>query len=213
VPAPAYAAYANLIRQLAGAAFQKRETTDPHTFIQRFTKDGQAILVCWATEPAHLAFKADQPAVVVDMMGAEQTLTPVNGEISLTLDDAPVFLKGAVSPIEHGRFSIAASQTVDLTDKLRIRYSYNNTRSDRPLEGSLSILGRSFPLTCKANELMSGEAVLSDQDTTASGSRTLRYQWSANGKIAGQGAVTVNVIDPLTIEQDPSLQQGIRSNW
>ena len=50
-PAPAYVAYANLIRQLSGARYVRREPTDPRTHVHVFERGGEEIRVSWSTAP------------------------------------------------------------------------------------------------------------------------------------------------------------------
>jgi Glycosyl hydrolase catalytic core len=109
-PAPAYAAYANLIRQLSGAQYVRRVATDPRTHVHVFERDGQEILVTWSTaRSAEVDFQTLSPLTVVDIVGNERTIRRTDGAVRLMLSETPVFVKGPVLEVrEHERESILA---------------------------------------------------------------------------------------------------------
>lgn len=205
VPAPAYVAYANLIRQLNGAKFVGRDSVGEHAYVQQFRTKDQPVRVCWATVPAHVAFNAAGPVTLVDMMGRERVLTPADGQIALTLTDAPVYLKGDATPAAEARFTIAADQTVDVADQLRVRYSYDNRGGKDNVVGAISVLGVSYPFACKAGEKFEGELVLANQPTTQAEIRTYWYDLTVNGKLAGSGGVLTRVADAIVLAREPAL--------
>lgn len=93
VPAPAYAAYAVLIKQLDGAHFVRREASDPAARIYLFSKAGAEIRVAWSTAGAlrHEIVSAT-PLQQRDLMGNARLLQPQNGKVSIMLDENPVYL-------------------------------------------------------------------------------------------------------------------------
>jgi hypothetical protein len=109
-PAPAYVAYANLIRQLSGARYVRREPTDPRTHVHVFEQGGEQIRVSWSTAPgARVDYETRSPLPVVDIVGDERTVHPADGVVSLVLTEDPVFVKGPVLEVrEHRRESILA---------------------------------------------------------------------------------------------------------
>ena len=99
-PVVCYAAYANLVLQLHRAQFVRREATDSRTRVYRFDKDDRSVWVCWSTfGPAKLAFAASEPLRVVDMVGGEQELKPVGGQVEVPASDPPVYVVGAKSAV------------------------------------------------------------------------------------------------------------------
>jgi len=101
-PAPAYAAYANLIRQLAGAQYVRREATDPRTHVHVFEREGQEIRVSWSKMPAaRVIYETNAPLTVVDIVGDERMLRPVDGAVSLLLAENPVYVKGPVLEVRE----------------------------------------------------------------------------------------------------------------
>src|SRR5690606_38794229 len=82
VPTPAYVSYANLIRQLDGARYVRREATDPRTRLYLFEKNGEEIRVGWSMEtPARIVFQTSAPLAVTDIMGREHLAPPADGEV------------------------------------------------------------------------------------------------------------------------------------
>ena len=116
VPAPAYAAYANLIRQLGGAAYVRREATDRWTRIYLFRKGDDQVRVCWTTAPTTVTFKAAAPLAAIDIMGGEQPLEQAEGGRRLALTLSPVYVKGAVTGITQPPNPIIADSVMDYTN-------------------------------------------------------------------------------------------------
>jgi hypothetical protein len=94
--APAYVAYATLIRQLDGAKYVQREAIRPYTraYVQLFRRGEEEIRVCWATHPSEISIKTQIPINVVNIVGREETLIPEAGMITLAIDENPVYVKG-----------------------------------------------------------------------------------------------------------------------
>lgn len=117
-PAPAYVAYANLIRQLSGARYLRREPTDPRTHVHVFERSGEEIRVSWSTAPAaRVDYETRSPLPVVDIVGDERTVHPANGMVSLVLTEDPIFVAGPVRAVrEQRRESILAWSEQDFSD-------------------------------------------------------------------------------------------------
>jgi Glycosyl hydrolase catalytic core len=117
-PAPAYAAYANLIRQLSGARYVRREPTDPRTHVHMFEQGGEQIRVSWSTAAgARVDYETRSPLLVVDIVGDERTVDPADGVVSLVVTEDPVFVKGPVLKTrEQRRESILAWSVHDFDD-------------------------------------------------------------------------------------------------
>lgn len=117
VPTAAYPAYANLIRQLYGAAFVRRESTDWRTRFYCFNRaaDGQQVRVLWSTDgTAQLVLSADAPLTVVNIMGETTTVAPTNGLAAVSADLNPVFVVGPVTAVrEVGRSQLVADSIRD----------------------------------------------------------------------------------------------------
>ena len=127
VPAPAYAAYANLIRQLYGTKYVRREPTDRWTQIHVFQKGDLEIRVCWATAPTTVTFQAARPLTGVNLGGGDLSLEQEDGQVQLALTTGPVYLKGPVAAIEQTPSPLVADSVTDYTNvqgKLNWFYGY-----------------------------------------------------------------------------------------
>jgi len=112
--APAYVSYANLIHQLDGAEFVRREPMPEYsrTHVHTYQRDGEEIRVAWATQPSKLRMKASGPLKVYNLMGAEVPVQAANGEIVFDLTEDAIYVIGKVeevSEIDSGRRVIASS--------------------------------------------------------------------------------------------------------
>ncbi|HAU38610.1 MAG TPA: hypothetical protein DCX07_12945, partial [Phycisphaerales bacterium] len=205
--APPYPAYANLIRQLSGAKFVRREPTDPRTRVYRFDKGGEPVRVCWATVPAHFALAADAPLTVTDLMGQEQRLEPVEGKVYLTLTDNAVYVKGATKEIlpAGGRFVLAAEQAADILGDVTLKFSVDNRGGAQALEGVFEAHGQKANIACPAGAAQDLSLTIPGEDTKTVDTREYAYRLTLNGKAAGLGQVTVHVVDPLTFSPDAKI--------
>jgi hypothetical protein len=132
-PNPAYAAYAALIRELDGAAFVRRERTDPRTRAYLFSRDGQPVRVLWSTAGrARLDVRAVEPLALVDLMGNAAALAPAGGWASVELGEAPQYLIGrAALEGEHRDDRYAADSRLDYgTRQGGGGWSYGYVRAD-----------------------------------------------------------------------------------
>ena len=118
-PAPAAAAYANLIRRLDAATFKRREDTDPRTRIYLFERGGIQCRVAWATDEPwpsdqrsiSITLATTRPLKIIDIDGGDRMESPLNGRVSLHLNHSPVFVEGPVSAIEEDRSDIVVTQS------------------------------------------------------------------------------------------------------
>jgi hypothetical protein len=99
-PKPGYVAMANMARQLTGAPFVRREPTWSDVYSIIFKRPGgEEVRVMWSLSPRSMPVEARGRLTVVDIMGEEETLQPVNGRVTLRLSDAPVYVRGPVDAL------------------------------------------------------------------------------------------------------------------
>ncbi len=118
-PAPAFVAYANLIRELDASAFERREKTDPRTRIYLFNRGEEQCRVAWVTDGTGNAedvgtlafFKTTKPLRVIEIDGHEYSVVPVSGEASLRLTSTPVFVEGSVSSVREKRSDVVLTDS------------------------------------------------------------------------------------------------------
>ncbi|HYW78136.1 MAG TPA: hypothetical protein VE890_01110, partial [Thermoguttaceae bacterium] len=204
--APNYVAYATLIRQLHGARFARREPTQPHARVYLFQRESEQIRVCWATQPVHVALKTQSPVTVVDMMGGEETLFPTAGEISLTLNENPVYVRGAADTIgDSSVFQIEAEQDVDILNDVALQFTLDNSKGIRPLSGHIELQDRRFPVEVEPQSRLTDWLVIPAQDTSQARSHGLWYRLVLDGKPAAKGRILAHVVDPLSFSGRPQM--------
>lgn len=98
-PTATYVAYANLIAQLDGAEPAGRDPgLDPRTRVYRFRKGADERRVAWAVgPPARLILEAPGPLNITNLMGETISQKPVDGVVTVPLDESPVYLTGKVT--------------------------------------------------------------------------------------------------------------------
>lgn len=102
VAAP-YVAYATLIRQLDGLRYVRREAEREYSraYCLRFQGQDSEVRTMWAVRPSAFIVHADGPLTVVDLMGGEQVLEPVDGRVRIAVDEDMRYLRGPVTRVEE----------------------------------------------------------------------------------------------------------------
>lgn len=100
---PVYAAYANLIGQLDGARFVRREAERTYTraHVYLFDRRGTEVRVAWATRPSTVRLKASGPLRVFDLMGRERAVEVADGVTTLRLGEDALYVNGTVESVEE----------------------------------------------------------------------------------------------------------------
>lgn len=98
-PTATYAAYSNLIAQLDGARPVARVPgLDPRTYVEQFQRGADELRVAWAVgSPTRLMLDAPGPLRVINLMGETSVAEPVDGTVTVPLDENPVYLVGKVT--------------------------------------------------------------------------------------------------------------------
>jgi hypothetical protein len=117
-PAPAYAVYAILIRQLGVATPGGREPTDPRTRLYRFSGPGGETRVAWSSDgTTHLALSTPAAIDVMDMMGNVEPRQPRDGVVDVEVGNDPIYIRGRVTGVrESGREPLLADSILNFTD-------------------------------------------------------------------------------------------------
>jgi hypothetical protein len=135
--APAYVAYANLIRQLDGAKFVKREAERKYSGVRvyLFKRGEEEIRVCWTTRPAQIRVNTREKHLkAVSIMGDERSdsILELSGEDGATrtftiqnLNDNPIFLCGPVQSIfEFGSNATVLADSAEDFSKVQDRNNW-----------------------------------------------------------------------------------------
>lgn len=117
-PTPAYAAYANLIRELGDARFVGREG-DARARVYQFASRGQEVRVAWASDPpVKLRLDPAERVVVRDLVGRQTAIIDAGSAGTLVLDRTPVYIVGGVRRIrEVERGTVIADSVDDFSDQ------------------------------------------------------------------------------------------------
>ena len=93
-PKPAAFAQALLVTQLGGRD-HVATAGDAEATVEVFGSGEDAVRVAWGTqETAEITLETDEPVLVTDTLGRQQSLSPTKGIVTVALTPAPVFLSG-----------------------------------------------------------------------------------------------------------------------
>ena len=189
--APAYVTYATLIRQLHGARFVERSDSGHTVYLLRFSSGESDVWVCWSLQPKTVCFSTDGPAVMTDTVGASTTLTPFNGQIAVTLDEHPVYLRGNLRPLEGGEpfFSMESPQTTDILEKAFIEAEISSDGAEFICKGKPAVMRKG-----RNRIVIEEEPAKQEKNTTYS------YRLRTDSGMSAAGFVSVRVRDPIKIE-------------
>jgi len=182
-PKPAYAAYAAMTRQLIGASFVERETSDANIFNYRFDKSGQKLRVVWANTQVPAAIQTNTPIQVTDIMGNTETFTPLNGKVYVTLTSEPIYIQSDIDGIvPDSTFAVTGTEAV--TDEpVLLKVETNNT-SATPLSASFTVEGSVYALYAGAGQNTSQPFAL--PGLTQEGTRYVTGDLTVNGERIGR---------------------------
>ena len=193
--APAYAAYATLIRELEGAKFVERADLGRYTYALKFDTAKGPVWVCWATQPATIGFAVDAPREVVDIMGATSTLRPIDGQVTLSLNEDILFFRGNAKPTATPKLAIVPELRCPVGGIPRFNAGKNAT-------GYLLSINNAAPVALDAN----GSAPLPMIDTSMPNVTDFRYRIEKNssnlGRPAAIGTIRHEVVEPLAFAPD-----------
>ncbi|HWD82298.1 MAG TPA: sugar-binding protein [Kribbella sp.] len=96
-PKPALVAKATTIRALSGLTYSGRDNLAAPLYSYRFGTT--RVLWSTATGTSSVNLSTTSPLQVTDLYGHQTTLTPTNGVVTMTVDQDPVFVKGATTGV------------------------------------------------------------------------------------------------------------------
>ncbi|MCL1888269.1 MAG: glycosyl hydrolase [Kiritimatiellaeota bacterium] len=190
--APAYAAYAALIKQLDGAKFVRRADLGRFTYALLFEASNGPVWVCWATQPATLAFNADGPRAVVDIMGAESVMTPFHGQIRLSLGEDVVYFRGKGEPTATPDLAIAAEIRTPVLGTPWFKTGSSMGASAHATHFGFTLKTRGQTLTLDRD----GRATL-PVDTSAPNTEFLHYELFNGAALVAKGTIRHETVESL----------------
>jgi len=201
-PKPSYLAYATMTRQLADAEFQSSATEPVQRY--RFADGDELTSVLWTEERTDVTLRTDEPVTITTMTGDEQTLTPVEGEVYLTVGPDPIYVGGGIDEIEAGAPVDLQSSVQSGGSAGQLDATYENDGSvDRTL--THEIAGETLSLTAGGGETASGTLAVPDAygNRAAVAVDTLRI----DGEVVGRLETPVGV--PRAQFTEPAVATGM----
>lgn len=202
-PRPVFTAYANAIRVLTGRTFAGHDSQgDGAALSYRFTGKDADAAVLWSTQArSALTVSTTQPVTLVDVTGTPRTLTPVNGEIYLTLTGSPVYLLGRGltrrTDLLSGpdRLDVSADALVTTAaGSLPLTYTLDNSTGRQPLDLTCTTAGVATRLRARPRQKVQVTAQIGTAQLSA-GRNTL-ITWVTNGRTTvGRLVTPVVVVD------------------
>lgn len=95
VPTLSTAAYHNLVRNFDLAAYRRTLRPTPGSIAYVFDRDDRTIAALWQTNPADVQtfrLRTSSPVRLEDLYGRDVRLTPIDGEVLITVGDEPLTL-------------------------------------------------------------------------------------------------------------------------
>ncbi|HEY0944015.1 MAG TPA: hypothetical protein VGD81_02070 [Opitutaceae bacterium] len=199
--APSFVAYANLIHQLDGARFVRREARRDYSRAQvnLFRRDGDEIRVCWATQPARIRLATEAPLTVANLMGTESVVQPVDGEVVLDLTEDALYVRGpvaAVNEIDTGVRVLAASTDDYSKTQGENNWFYGYATDNNPfteLTQIETIWGYNWGGLTK-NLVISDKSMHPDQKDGKALRPVLRWKSPVDGPLTVEGSFIANTV-------------------
>ncbi|MBC8061748.1 MAG: DNRLRE domain-containing protein, partial [Clostridiaceae bacterium] len=202
VAKPAYASYGVMTRELTGADFVLKDTVNSNIYSFLFNKGGQNVRVAWGVKPENVVIKTSNPTVITDYMGNSKTYFPVGGEIYFTLNEEPVYIKGAIDGISTGGMvSLTAYDSV-IGENIDIKLGINNVTAS-PINAIFKINGIEYSLSALAGENTSRDITLGSMQSA--GTSTVFSDIIVDGNPVGKLQATVNVKKLIDFKVRPNI--------
>ncbi|MFJ4573782.1 glycosyl hydrolase [Streptomyces sp. NPDC088846] len=220
-PKPAYLAYSTVARELTGARFTGRLRTgdsDLHAYTFRSAPGspgaGSTTTALWSSDRTDkpVRVRSGKPVTVVDMLGSERVLEPVDGWVYLTATGEPVYLRASVDRVETSPLlslsaprDIAAGADVPVTATLDNRATgHGDGPSKSGRTAVFEVEGKRVTVSAAVGRRASAVLKIPAGDTP--GSRGLTASATLDGKRAGSVATRTEVTpDPVTVDVSPEM--------
>ncbi|MFG3241989.1 glycosyl hydrolase [Streptomyces sp. NPDC048157] len=220
-PKPAYLAYSTVARELTGARLTRRLRTgddDLHAYAFRSAAaspgGGAVTTALWSGDRTGrpVRVRTGKPVTVVDMLGSERVLEPVDGWVYLTATGAPVYLRAAVDEVEESPLlSLSAPEEIAAGAGVPVTATLDNRATGREDGAKARRRTAVFEIegekvTVSAAPGRRGRTVLKVPAGDTPGSRGLAAAVTLDGKRAGAVATGTEVTaEPVTVDVSPEM--------
>ena len=201
-PKPAYAAYAAMTRQLAGAEFVRAEQETPLMRSYLFRRGDQELRVVWTLGAVAVRIRAGGPVTVRSLDGEPRQVAPADGEILLPLPEGvPVYLTGPVIGVSSGVcVEVPGFVRIALGETIDIPYEIQNTTGSS-VEVTIDIDGKATAIAAKAGATQQAVIPLGAASQEETGTHVCRV--ALNQVTLDTRKVTVAVEAPITVAEPP----------
>lgn len=225
IPVLATMSYYNLVQNYEGAAFRKMSNPTPDSVVYVFDRSDATVASLWMVAPGArktCRIKTSLPVLVQDLFGHEQMLTPLNGEVLLTINEWPQTLlvskagaSIAFEMIEPVLPLVSATQGVTSRVKLHLPEEIDGRKLT-----IRSMVAQGW-LDSEQSLDASGEIQLKVPMDAMMRGHAMRALLEIDGKCVGLLATTLNVEpllqmkvmgQPMTADQDPAILIRITSH-
>ncbi|TXK77178.1 DNRLRE domain-containing protein [Paenibacillus sp. N3.4] len=202
-PKPAYAAYATMSRALGGAQFVSKDSTDTDIRSYVFDKDGEQIRALWAVGSSVPAVIHTVNSIqITDMMGNTDTYVPHNGNVYVTLNDEPYFIKGDISGVEKDSTFSLHGDPARVGDPIKLTLETDNTTS-APYSFNFKVEGESYPVFAEGGQKVT--QMLTVSNLNEPGTRLVKgFLMKGNDKI-GMIRSTVTALQSYEVKVRPII--------
>ncbi|MFF0339798.1 sugar-binding protein [Kribbella sp. NPDC004875] len=213
-PKPAYVSYANLARQISGAA---RGTTptglkqdSPVDAVSRVViPNGAATTwMLWADSPTPFAVEAARSATFTDTYGDASRVEGADGLVSLTLGKEPVYLSatGALAVASTVRHQLTAKDT-KRGENLTATWVFDNSTGKRRASATL-VSGRQVVASVSVPAGGKQSTEVSFGPATTVGRRTVHASVTESSAVVGKLVADYEVAEPLSLAVQHVLKDG-----
>ncbi|MDQ1912676.1 DNRLRE domain-containing protein [Paenibacillus sp. GD4] len=203
-PKPAYAAYAAMTRQLTGAEYVAKDTTQEGVYSYSFRKDNSDIRVAWSISPQAMAIATTQPLEITDIMGNTKVYEPLHGKVYVTLNGEPVYIKGTIQGmVPDDTFIVTSSDQAVLTEPVQLGVRLTNPLGE-PLTVTLSSENQTMELTAGPNATVNRTMQLGAMDRL--GVKRIQGDLHSGGKRIGYVLRQVRIGEPYAVRVRPVIE-------
>jgi hypothetical protein len=201
-PKPAYVSYSVMTRQLTGAQFIRKDSTDKNIYSYLYRKSGEDIRAVWSLAPMDVTLKTSVPITVTDLMGNDRTYVPYNGEVYLSLTGEPVYIKGDITDIIAGSIFTLTGENAVIGENINVKAAINNSTASG-LTASFEIDGNKGTLSAVPGGKAETQILLPAQQEEKS--YEIAADVTINGVAVGRLKTRINITKPFEYKVRPHI--------